>query len=217
MVKKALMLLGVLAIVGVAGLSLLLPDAVSASGHSATRSFANNTVITGAELEIEISVSGLGGFGQVRETLPEGFSFVRSNEDAVVDGQKVSFTVLANEATISYTVTAPSTAGTYDFSGTVADSDKESENTGGDSSVEIIDPPLGAERSISRSTVNPGDQITISIDASGFGDAASVQENVPAGLSYTSSSLSSAAVNVGEGSIRFTLSLIHISEPTRPY
>ena len=60
MVKKALMLLGVLAIVGVAGLSLLLPDAVSASGHSAARSLETDTVVGGAEVEIEISVSGLG-------------------------------------------------------------------------------------------------------------------------------------------------------------
>ena len=205
MVKKALMLLGVLAIVGVAGLSLLLPDAVSASGHSAARSFATNTVITGAELEIEISVSGLGGFGQVRETLPEGFSFTGSDESAVVDGQTVNFTVLNSEATFSYTVTAPPAAGTYEFSGSVLDSDKEAEVTGGDSSIEVTDPPLGAERSISRSSVSPGEQVTVSIAASGFGDAASVAENVPAGLSYTSSSLSSAAVNVGEGSIRFTL------------
>ena len=205
MVKKALMLLGVLAIVGVAGLSLLLPDAVSASGHSATRSFATNTVVTGAELEIEISVSGLGGFGQVRETLPEGFSFTGSDESAVVDGQNVSFTVLNSEATFSYTVTAPAATGTYEFSGSVLDSDKEAEDTGGDSSIEVIDPPLVAERSISRSSVGSGEQITISIAASGFGAAASVVENVPAGLSYTASSLSSAAVNVGEGSLRFTL------------
>ena len=87
MVKKALMLLGVLAIVGVAGLSLLLPDAVSASGHSATRFLGTDTVVGGAEVEIEISVSGLGGFGQVRETLPEGFSFAGSDEPAAVDGQ----------------------------------------------------------------------------------------------------------------------------------
>ncbi len=205
MVKKALMLLGVLAIVGVAGLSLLLPDAVSASGHSATRSFATNTVVTGAELEIEISVSGLGGFGQVRETLPEGFSFTGSDESAVVDGQNVSFTVLNSEATFSYTVTAPAATGTYEFSGSVLDSDKEGEDTGGDSSIEVTDPPLVAERSISRSSVGSGEQITISIAASGFGAAASVVENVPAGLSYTASSLSSAAVNVGEGSLRFTL------------
>ena len=205
MVKKALMLLGVLAIVGVAGLSLLLPDAVSASGHSATRSFGSDSVVGGAELEIELSVSGLGGFGQVRETLPEGFSFAGSDEPAVVDGQSVSFTVLANETTFSYTVTAPTAAGTYEFSGTVLDSDKESEDTGGASSIEVTGQPLGAVRSISRSSVSPGEQVTVSITASGFGDAASVEENVPAGLSYTASSLSSAAVNVGESSIRFTL------------
>ena len=205
MVKKALMLLGVLAIVGVAGLSLLLPDAVSASGHSAARSFATNTVVTGAELEIEISVSGLGGFGQVRETLPEGFSFTGSDESAVVDGQNVSFTVLNSEATFSYTVTAPAATGSYEFSGSVLDSDKEAEDTGGDSSIEVIDPPLVAERSISRSSVGSGEQITISIDASGFDTTASVVEDLPAGFSYMSSNLSSAAVNAGEDSLRFTL------------
>ena len=151
MVKKALMLLGVLAIVGVAGLSLLLPDAVSASGHSAARSFGTNTVLTGAELEIEISVSGLGAFGQVQETLPEGFAFVRSDQASTVDGQTLTFTILGNDETFRYTVTAPSAAGTYEFSGTVSDSNKDSRDVGGDSSIEVADPALGAERSISRS------------------------------------------------------------------
>ena len=205
MVKKALMLLGVLAIVGVAGLSLLLPDAVSASGHSATRSFATNTVATGAELEIEISVSGLGVAGQVRETLPEGFSFARSDKDYTMDGQTVQFTVFGNEATFRYTVTAPAASGTYDFSGKVVDFDKDQRDVDGDSSIEVMDPPLGAERSISRSSVNPGEQVTINIDASGFDTTASVVEDLPAGFSYMSSSLSSAAVNAGEDSVRFTL------------
>ena len=206
MVKKALMLLGVLAIVGVAGLSLLLPDAVSASGHSATRSLGTDTVVGGAEVEIEISVSGLGTAGQVRDTMPDGFSFVSSSdENASVSGQTVTFLVLGDEATLTYTATAPAAAGTYEFSGTVVNFDKEAEDTGGASSIEVTGQPLGAERSISRSSVSPGEQVTVSIAASGFGAAASVAENVPAGLSYTASSLSSAAVNVGEGSLRFTL------------
>ena len=210
MVKKALMLLGVLAIVGVAGLSLLLPDAVNASEHSATRSLGASSVETGAELEIEISVSGLGGAGQVRETLPDGFSFVRSDgESATVDGQTVRFIVLGDEATFSYTVTA-SVAGTYEFSGTIVDFDKDERNVGGDSSIEVTGievpvPTFGAERSIPRSAVSSGEHVTVSIAASAYGAAASVVENVPAGLSYTSSSLSSAAVNVGEDSLRFTL------------
>ena len=156
-------------------------------------------------MEIEISVSGLGGFGQVRETLPEGFSFAGSDEPAAVDGQTVRFTVLANDATFSYTVTAPAAAGTYDFSGTVVDSNRDELDTGGDTSIEVTGQPLGAERSISRSSVSPGEQVTVSIAASGFGAAASVVENVPAGLSYTSSSLSSAAVNLGVDGVRFTL------------
>ena len=210
MVKKALMLLGVLAIVGVAGLSLLLPDAVNAREHSATRSLGASSVETGAELEIEISVSGLGGAGQVRETLPDGFSFVRSDgESATVDGQTVRFIVLGDEATFSYTVTA-SAAGTYEFSGTIVDFDKDERNVGGDSSIEVTGievpvPTFGAERSIPRSAVSSGEHVTVSIAASAYGAAASVVENVPAGLSYTSSSLSSAAVNVGEDSLRFTL------------
>ena len=100
MVKKALMMLGVLAIVGVAGLSLLLPDAVNASGHSATRSFVTETVAAGSELEVTLEVTGLGGFGQVRETLPDGFAFVKS-EDVTASGdrQTVAFTILGNDAT----------------------------------------------------------------------------------------------------------------------
>ena len=210
MVKKALMLLGVLAIVGVAGLSLLLPDAVDASEHSATRSFASESVDAGAELEIEISVSGLGGAGQVRETLPDGFSFVSSDESSTVSGQTVSFIVLGDEATFSYTVAAPDAGGTYEFSGTVADFDKDVQITGGDIAIEVIGmeiiaPTFGAERSISRSSVSSGERVTVNIAAQEFGTAASIVESLPAGFSFAASTLSSAAVNVGDDSIRFTL------------
>ena len=122
-----------------------------------------------------------------------------------MDGQTVQFTVFGNEATFRYTVTAPAASGTYDFSGKVVDFNKDQRDVGGDSSIEVMDPPLGAERSISRSSVNPGEQVTISIDASGFDTTASVVEDLPAGFSYMSSSLSSAAVNAGEDSVRFTL------------
>ena len=206
MVKKALMLLGVLAIVGVAGLSLLLPDAVNASEHSATRSFGNNAVVGGAELEIEISVSGLGAFGQVRETIPEGFSFVSfSNNTATVDGQTVTFLVLDSDDPLTSTVAAPFASGSYEFSGTVSDSNKDERDIGGDSSLQITDPPFGAQRSIARSSISAGEQLNVRIALSGYGDAASVVESLPAGFSFVSSSLSSAAVNVGEDSIRFTL------------
>ena len=208
MVKKALMMLGVLAIVGVAGLSLLLPDAVNASGHSAARSFVTGSVAAGSELEITLQVTGLGGFGQVRETLPDGFVFVRSEDvTASVAGQTVAFTILGSDATFHYTVTASTTPGTYEFSGTVGDSNRDSLAVGGASSVEVTGPKgPEANRSISRSSVDSGGQVTITITTtSDYGAAGTVVEALPEGFSYASSTLSSAAVaNRGE-SVVFTL------------
>ena len=205
MVKKALMMLGVLAIVGVAGLSLLLPDAVKASGHSAARSFLTDSVAAGSELEVTLQVTGLGGFGQVRETLPDGFVFVRSEDvTASVDGQTVAFTILGSDATFHYTVTAPITPGTYEFSGTVGDSNRDSLAVGGASSVEVTGPE--ATRSISRSSVDSGGQVTITITTdSDYGAAGTVVETLPEGFSYASSTLSSAAVADRGESVGFTL------------
>ena len=208
MVKKALMMLGVLAIVGVAGLSLLLPDAVNASGHSATRSFVTGSVAAGSELEITLEVTGLGGFGQVRETLPEGFTFVRSEDvTASVDGQIVAFTILGSDATFHYTVAASTTTGTYEFSGTVGDSNRDSLAVGGASSVEVTGPKgPEATRSISRSSVDSGGQVTITITTtSDYGAAGTVVEILPEGFSYASSTLSSAAVADRGNSVGFTL------------
>ena len=207
MVKKALMLLGVLAIVGVAGLSLLLPDALNASGHSATRSFVTDSVAGGAEFEVTLEVTGLGGFGQVRETLPDGFVFVRSEDvTASVDGQTVAFTILGTDATFHYTVTAPATTGTYDFAGTVGDSNRDSRAVAGASSMEVTGPPgPSAERSFSGFTIDSGSQVTVTINASDYGAAGFVAETLPEGFSYASSSLSDGSVRVSGQVVTFTL------------
>ena len=207
MVKKALMMLGVLAIVGVAGLSLLLPDAVNASGHSAARSFVTDSVAAGSEFEVTLQVTGLGGFGQVRETLPDGFVFVRAEDvTASVDGQIVAFTILGSDATFHYTVTASTTPGTYEFSGTVGDSNRDSRAVAGASSVEVTGPKgPEANRSISRSSVDSGGQVTITITTLDYGAAGTVMETLPEGFSYASSTLSSAAVSDRGESVGFTL------------
>ena len=207
MVKKALMMLGVLAIVGVAGLSLLLPDAVNASGHSATRSFVTETVAAGSELEVTLEVTGLGGFGQVRETLPDGFAFVKSEDvTASVDGQTVAFTILGNDATFNYTVTAPAVAGTHAFSGTVGDSNRDSRPVAGASSIEVTGPAApSAVRSFSSDSVGAGEQVTVTITASDYGAAGSIAETLPQGFSYASSTLSAASVNLGGQVVTFTL------------
>ena len=138
MVRKALAALAVaVAVVGVAG---LLPSApVEATSHSAIRSFSAPWVLPGGRLEVTIAVSDYGPFGQVVETLPEGFSYEGSNlsEAAVaVEGQTVAFTLLGDER-ITYTVAAPSAEGSYSFSGVLLDANKDEQAVGGDSSIRV--------------------------------------------------------------------------------
>ncbi len=205
MVKKALMLLGVLAIVGVAGLSLMLPDTVNANGHSATRSFVTDSVAAGGELEVTLEVAGLGVAGSVTETIPDGFTFLRSDENVNVDGQDLIFTILGGETTFNYTVTAGA-AGTHQFSGTVKDFEKEERAVGGASSVNVTGPagPM-AERSFSASAVDPGANVTVTLNSSDYGAAGSIAETLPEGFSYVSSSLSESSVTVSGQTVTFTI------------
>ena len=145
MVTRALALVVVAAIVGtsigVAG--LFGPGDLEASGHSATRSFDADSVGPGGSVEVSVSVSGLGAFGGVAETLPEGFTYEpgsSSLSDAAVRvvGQDVIFSILGDGETFTYTAIAPTTAeGTFSFSGVVVDSNGESEPVMGSTDVTV--------------------------------------------------------------------------------
>ena len=105
----------------------------------ASRSFSPEPVTAGGELEVTITAAGYGGFGQVVETLPAGFSYVRSDltESAVtVAGQEVSFTLFGHTA-FTYTVAAPSAEGTYSLSGVLKNSSGVELPVGGDSSITV--------------------------------------------------------------------------------
>ena len=112
---------------------------MDATSHSAVRSFSAPWVLPGGRLEVTIAVSDYGGFGQVVETLPSGFSYEGSNlsEAAVaVDGQTVAFTLLGDER-FTYTVAAPSAEGPHSFSGVLLDSHRIEQAVGGDSSIRV--------------------------------------------------------------------------------
>ena len=112
----------------------------AAPTHSATRSFSESTVEPGDEVVVTIEVAGLGGFGQVMETLPGGFTYVSSTADrATPDGQKVTFR-LFGESPFTYTVTASDTEGDYAFSGVVRNEDRVEATVGGDSTVTVAVP-----------------------------------------------------------------------------
>ena len=138
MIRKALAVLAAAgAALGIVG--LLHPAPVDATSHSAVRSFSAPWVLPGGRLEVTIAVSDYGGFGQVVETLPSGFSYEGSNlsEAAVaVDGQTVAFTLLGDER-FTYTVAAPSAEGPHSFSGVLLDSHRIEQAVGGDSSIRV--------------------------------------------------------------------------------
>ena len=97
----------------VAVVFLGLPSASEATSHSAEREFSSQWVLPGGEFSVTITFENL-GIGQGAESLPEGFTYVSSDQDDAVelDGQTLTFFVFAFSE-ITYTVTAPDTEGEY--------------------------------------------------------------------------------------------------------
>ena len=207
MVTRALKLVAVVAVVvtsvGVAG--LFGPSDLEASGHSATRSFDVDSVGPGGHVEVSISVSGLGQFGGVTETLPEGFVYLSSSlDDAAVRefGQRVVFGILGDAAEFTYTAVAPTTAeGSFSFSGIATDSNGDSQSIMGATDVTV---GAAATRSIGAAVLS-GAQVEVSISVSGLGEFGGVTETLPEGFVYLSSSLDDAAVSVDDQTVTFAI------------
>ena len=137
MVRGMLAAMMVAAITGALGLFGTAPAAAQGS-PSATRSFSPATVAPGGRVEVTITVANYGPSGVVTETLPRRFSYLSSSLDqADVTGQEVRFTFLAGGTPFTYTVTAPSAAGPYTFSGTLEDSVGNDHAVGGASTVTV--------------------------------------------------------------------------------
>ena len=113
-------------------------SSVTVVGPYATRSFSPASVSPGGRVTVTIMASNYGSFGEVTETLPAGFKYVSSpkSEQVEVVGQKV-FLTLQGDTSIMYTVTASRTTASYDFSGTLRDSDRMDTVVGGASSVSV--------------------------------------------------------------------------------
>jgi hypothetical protein len=177
--------------------------------HSATRSFSVASVPANGEVEVTITAMGYGQLGQVEETLPAGFSYVDGSSSlaasaVVVEVQTVKFRLLG-DASFTYTVTASGTPGTYDFSGIIRNEDQAEAGVTGDSRVTVE--THRATRSFSDASVEPGDQVVVTITATGYGQLGQVEETLPAGFSYVdgSSSLAASAVVVEGRVVKFRL------------
>ena len=188
MFKRALTLMMIVAAVGAAG--LLSPGPVDATGHSATRSFSAASVVVGGTVDVTVVVDGLGAFGGVTETLPDGFTYVSTTlaDEPVIDGQDVTFALL-DEDSFTYTVRAPEAAGTYTFQGVVKDNELDSNDVGGTADVTVTPSTVTASRSFSSSTVDAGGELTVTITTAEYGRFGQVVETLPVGFGYVSTSL----------------------------
>ena len=88
---------------GVAGgiVGLLQPSIVDATQHSATGSFSENTVTVGSDLEVTLNVASHGGLASIAQTLPAGFTYLRSTIDPAENGQILTFILFGARTRIS--------------------------------------------------------------------------------------------------------------------
>ena len=228
--QRALTLLAVLG-VALAATGLLFAGAANAAGHSATRSIDPTSVEAGGQVDVTIAATGLGGFGQVIETLPAGFRFVSA--DSNVDrhsavGQEVRFTIFAVDATFTYKVEvdASTQPGDYSISGVARDSDyqtnQDNHTIGGHASVTVtaaatsptpepteeVTPEPGtpsATRSFSSSTVEAGASLDVTVASNDYGVFGRIVETLPAGFSYDSVSPADTRVSQSGQTVSFNL------------
>jgi hypothetical protein len=120
--------------------TLVAAPMVLAAG-TATRDLPATSVAPSAQFNVGIVASGCGFAGQVRETLPAGFTYVSVSDPVniavAVVGQEVRFTFMGASADFSYTVQATATAGTYTFAGVVLDQNQTPSTVGGDTPVTV--------------------------------------------------------------------------------
>ena len=125
------------------------PGVVEAQAHSASRAFQRTWAAPGGELRVTITARNYGAFGQVEETLPEGFTFVRSSlpgNQVAEEGQVVRFS-LFGDSSFTYFVTVPTAEGQYTFSGVVKNADRQERTIGGHTQLRVGPPPTSTPTS----------------------------------------------------------------------
>ena len=182
------------------------PEPTPDTGSGPSRSLPGNAVAPGSSFNVNIDSIGIGGgFGQIEETLPSGFSYVADSATVVdgvqggtvggsVSGQTVTFTLLGVES-FSYqaAVGASVSDGSHSFSGIFKDSPSSSgTSVGGNQAVTVQAPaPMPISRSFSDDPTDAGMDVTVTIANIGIGGGfGQIEETLPDGISYVDSSVS---------------------------
>ena len=133
------------------------------SAPGAVRSFSASSVSPGDPLTVTITAANYGGFGQVVETLPDGFTYTTTTFDGTArpDGQTVTFALIGSPVTLTYTVTATSMTGSHTFSGTLTDTDRVAHAVGGDETITVAEAtPTPTPTATPEPTVAPDEPTT---------------------------------------------------------
>ena len=208
----------ILAIIGIASLLftavLVMTAGIANAKPTAIRILPEEPVSAGECFTVRIEVSDYGIFGQVAETLPEGFIYLASTLepgavkvfDAVNKRVKVKF-VLLGETSFTYTVVAPDNEGTYIFNGILKDIGKKEYEVGGDTEIEVekaeVEPT--ARRTLPEEPVSVGESFTVRIEALHFGIFGQIVETLPGGFVYEDSTLNPESVAVEDNTVEFEL------------
>ena len=151
MIRISLGAVAALAFAAMVGAIALLtpPGVVEAQAHSASRAFQRTWAAPGSELRVTITARNYGAFGQVEETLPDGFTFVRSSlpgNQVAEEGQVVRFS-LFGDSSFTYFVTVPTAEGQYTFTGVVKNADRQERTIGGHTQLRVGPPPTSTPTS----------------------------------------------------------------------
>ena len=186
------------------------PEATPPTGASASRSFTPDPVSQGSSLVVTITAANYGFGGQIMDTIPQGFAYVRSNPDIAIfnSGDRTVTFTLVDETSVSYTLTPSTTAGDYRFSGTLRDSDMMSHPIGGDLSVTVqaaATPSPSATRSFSPDPVEKGADVEVTISVANYGFGGQIMDKVPADFMYLGSDQVSGTFDANTRYVTFTL------------
>ena len=115
------------------------------AGPRASRVLSSSSVNAGRVFSVSVSAADYGTFGVVAETLPSGFVYVADSvrpSDIAVElvDQTASF-VLFGETSFSYSATASSAVGNYEFVGNLTDDDNNEYPVGGDFQITVRTAP----------------------------------------------------------------------------
>ena len=162
-----------------------------------TRTLPQEYVEPGADFTVTITADDYGSFGEVDETLCDGWVYQSVTGDVRYDevrthGNVISFLLMGGgPKTFTYTVQAPNDPGACcNISGTLTDIDIHNHTVTGDSEVCVHDNGdlISANRGISNQRVEPGSTFTVMLALTANVDGVqkpALDENLPAGWIVT--------------------------------